>query len=458
MTDYSQYSFWLDTAGEPLTPRPAAQRSAEFDIVIVGAGFTGLWSAYYLSEHDPSLKIAIVEKEIAGYGASGRNGGWCSSRFPVSPSMLQKRFGTQSARALVLAMYGAVDEIGRVCETHAIDAQFHKGGILSVARGLHQLPAIQQAHKTYRKLGFADRYRLLDATQVAERVKISKAEGGLFTQHGASVHPARLARGLARVLENRGVTIYEGTPVLSFRSPQVLVPGGSLTARKALLLATEAYSAAIPGLRRTVLPMYSLITLTEPLSDEQLSAVGWRDRESLASTRNTVEYLTLTADRRILFGGRGAPYAFGSKITDEQDHHAATHARLQRALLEWFPALNGIRFTHCWGGPVGMPRDWMPSVHFDAAAKLAFARGYTGQGVTTANLTARALAGLITGKSTELESLPFVRHRSPKWEIEPFRWMEVRYMQSAFLRLDAALESGNPKPIDAALVEFLGRH
>ena len=456
--DYNNVSYWLETAGEPLRPRAAVQRSDEYDVVIVGAGFTGLWTAYYLLQHDPGLKIAIVDKEVVGYGASGRNGGWCSSRFPVSASMLRRRFGTESARSLLMAMFDAVDEIGRVCELHGIDAQFHKGGILSVARGTHQMPAIHLAYKAYSDLGFAEHYRLLDTDQLAERVKISKANGALYTRHGASIHPARLARGLARTLERQGVSIYEQTPVLNIEPGRAITPGGALTARKALILATEAYSVGLPGLRRTLIPMYSLITLTEPLSEERLSCIGWQQRESLASNRNTVEYLTLTADRRILFGGRGAPYIFGSKISDEQDHHAVTHARLQQAVVDWFPALQGVRFTHSWGGPVGMPRDWMPSINFDSASRLGFARGYTGQGVTTANLAARALAGLISEKTTGLEVLPFVRHKSPRWEPEPFRWMEVRYMQNAFLRLDSALEAGKSKPFDASLVKHLGNH
>lgn len=188
------------------------------------------------------------------------------------------------------------------------------------------------------------------------------------------------------------------------------------------------------------------------------AGVSSRNRESLASCNYTVDYLTRTGDGRILFGSRGAPYRFGSKISDEQDRHAETHARIQQTLVEWFPTLKGVKFTHAWGGPVGMPRDWMPMTEFDPATKIATARGYTGQGVSTTNLTGRILAELISGKRTEMSQLPIAQRRSPYWEREPLRWLAVRYMQNAFFRIDEAGKQGRPKPMDAALAEFLGRH
>jgi glycine/D-amino acid oxidase-like deaminating enzyme len=171
-----------------------------------------------------------------------------------------------------------------------------------------------------------------------------------------------------------------------------------------------------------------------------------------------VDYLTRTPDGRILFGSRGAPYRFGSKITDDQDRHAETHARIRRTVVEWFPMLEGIKFTHTWGGPVGMPRDWMPAVAFDPATRIGFARGYTGQGVSTTNLAGRVLAGLIAGRRSGLETLPLAQRQSPAWEREPLRWIVVRYMQDAFLRIDTAAKTGQPSPKDAFIAEFLGRH
>ena len=190
------------------------------------------------------------------------------------------------------------------------------------------------------------------------------------------------------------------------------------------------------------MPAYSLISLTEPLTPAQWLQIGWEAGENLSSTRNTVVYLTKTPDGRILFGSRGAPYAFGSAITDAQDRHAETHALIQRMIREWFPALEGVRFTHNWGGPVGMPMDWTPAVRFDPGRKLAFAGGYTGQGVSTANLAGQLLAAMTADRQTGFESLPFVNRRSPNWIPEPLRWLVVRYMQGALERIDEAAESG----------------
>jgi glycine/D-amino acid oxidase-like deaminating enzyme len=458
---YADYSFWLETAGEPLTPRPAMQRSEEVDVAIVGAGYTGLWTAYYLLRHDPRLKVAVVEREVAGYGASGRNGGWCSPRFPVSAGAMTKRWGADAARAVLLALQAAVDEIEKVSAMEEIDTCFRAAGTLTVARGAHQLPALRSAYTAYERLGLGGHYTFLKPEEVAERIRITDVHGGLYTPDGASIHPGRLVRGLARAVEARGGTIYEQTAVTGMRGgsqPRLITQAGELRARKAIVLAGEAYLTRLPAFHRALLPVYSLICLTEPLTASQWSQIGWAQGENLASTRNTVVYLTKTPDGRILFGSRGAPYAFGSQITDAQDRHAATLALIQRSLLEWFPSLDGIRFTHGWGGPVGMPMDWTPAVRFDRETRIAFAGGYTGQGVSTANLAGQMLAGMIAERTTGFESLPFAQRRSPAWIPEPLRWMVVRYMQGAFLRIDEAAEAGRRAPVDAPLAQWLGHH
>src|SRR5277367_5339871 len=406
MRDYRSYSFWLEDAGEELTPRPPLTSSTEVDVAILGGGYSGLWTAYYLLLHEPALRVALVDKEIAGFGASGRNGGWCSPNFPVTATGLEKRFGAEAARNLLLAMRAAVDEVGRVCGEENIDARFHKGGVLTLARGQHQLPGIRSSYEAYERLGLGDRYRLLSAEETAERICVTGVHGALYTQDGASLHPARLVRGLARAVEARGGVIYEQTPVTGFKPGSLITPGGELRAKRAVVVAGEAYVTRLPRLHRALLPVYSLISLTEPLTAAQWSQIGWQGGESVSSTRHTVVYLTRTPDGRILFGSRGAPYAFGSKITDRQDTHEATVKMIQRSVLEWFPSLKGIHFTDAWGGPVGMPRDWMPAVSFDARSRIASIMGYTGQGVSTSNLAGRLLAGLITQQPTGLERLP----------------------------------------------------
>src|SRR5277367_6687290 len=237
MRDYSTYSFWLEDLGESLTPRPALQSSTDVDVAILGGGYSGLWTAYYLLLHEPTLRVAVVDKEIVGFGASGRNGGWCSPNFPVTAGALEKRFGAETARALLQAMRASVDEVGRVCEEEKIDARFHKGGVLTLARGQHQLPGIRASYAAHERLGLADRYQILGGEQVAERIRVTDVHGGLYTPDGASLHPARLVRGLARAIEARGGAIYEQTPVSEFRPGSLITPGGELRAQRAIVLA-----------------------------------------------------------------------------------------------------------------------------------------------------------------------------------------------------------------------------
>lgn len=461
MIDYSKYSFWLETCGEDLKPRRALQNSTEVDVAILGGGYTGLWTAYYLLRANPGLKLCVLEKEIVGYGASGRNGGWCSSKFPVTPAMLEHRYGTDAARSLMLAMKGAVEEVGRVCEEEGIDAHFHKGGVLTLARTESHLPMLRSTLAAHGRLGLGSWVRLLSTGEAAERIRVTHVRGALLQSKNASIHPARLVRGLARAIERRGGNIYEQTEVLDYEGgsiPRVVTRAGEVRAKVAIVLAGESYMSQLPKLHRVVLPAYSLISLTEPLSAEHWKQIGWQNRESVASCNYTVDYLTRTADGRVLFGSRGAPYRFGSKISDDQDRHAETHARIERLTREWFPILQRTNFTHAWGGPVGMPRDWMPMVHFDRGSKIATGRGYTGQGVSTTNLTGRILAELISGHRTELSQLPIAQRQSPQWEREPFRWIAVRYLQNAFQRIDEASKQGRNKPVDSFVAEFLGRH
>jgi glycine/D-amino acid oxidase-like deaminating enzyme len=458
--DYRSYSFWLETAGEELAPRPSLHGPTEADVAILGAGFTGLWAAYYLLQQDPYLRVVVLEAEIAGFGASGRNGAWCNSGFPMTPGELQRRFGREAARDLLLEMQDSVQEVGRVAAAEGIDAQYFRGGQLRVARGPNQLPGIYEAYESLRALGLEEEVRLLDAEETAERIRITRAQGALYNPHCATIHPARLARGLARAVERLGGEIFEQTPVTDYEGgakPRLVTDSGEVRA-SAVVLAGEAYLARLRELRRQVLPIYSLIVLTEPLSEERWAEIGWEGRECVASNRYTVDYLSRTADGRILFGGRGAPYHYGSRIRDEYDLHDRTHDTLRRTAREWFPALEGGRFTHAWGGPLAMPRDWMPTMSYDPSQGVATARGYTGQGVATANLSGRTLADLILGRRTDITHLPTVNHTSRPWEPEPLRWLGARYVQRGLMKVDDRAERIGEPPTGKTLAERLARH
>jgi len=457
---YESYSYWLETCGEALTPRVSLDGSIDVDVAVVGAGYTGLWTAYYLLKRDPALRVAIVERRIAGFGASGRNGGWVSSKLNVGLDAVARMHGKEKARALQLALYDTVDEVGRVCADEGIDAGFEKVGALFVARHRYQLPMMREYAEMFERFGFGDRQAILTADEAQRRVNVRGTLGAWHSPQYARVHPARLARGLARVVERLGGTIYEETEVAQIaggQRPVLRTRRGDVRART-IVLAGEAYLTRLRRLRRTVLPVYSLIVLTEPLGESAWREIGWGGRECLASFRLSIDYLSRTPDGRILFGGRGAPYRFGSAIADAYDRDEPTHALLRRMTADWFPVLKNARFTHAWGGPLGMPRDWMPNVDFDRAAGLAWSRGYTGHGVGAANLAGRILADLVTARSTPLTSLPLVGHRSPLWEPEPLRFLGVRYVQRAFARMDARGEKTGRPPSGRSLAERLSRH
>jgi glycine/D-amino acid oxidase-like deaminating enzyme len=463
VTDPASVSFWLETSGDDLAPRPPLDGSTDADVAILGAGMTGLWTAWYLRRADPSLRIVIVEREVAGFGASGRNGAWCAPDLNITMSRLARLHGEDAARRMQQATYDAVDEVGRACAEAGIDAGFHRGGELIVARGSHGVPALEGSLEEYGRFGFGNRYRLIDADELATRIRIRGAVRALVSDDAAVIHPGRLTRGLARAVEREGVRIAERTPVIDFRPRDasgraaLVTPRGDVRA-PVVVLAGEAYLSELARLHRQLIPLWSLIVLTEPLTDAHWAEIGWAGREVVASTRMSVDYLSRTEDGRILFGGRGAPYRFGSPIRLEYDRHGPTHERLKGFVRDWFPTLAGIRFTHAWGGPLGMPRDWHPTMAFDPATGIATARGYIGHGVSTANLAGRTLTALITGARSPLTELPVVNHRSRNWEIEPFRWIGLRYAQWAVGRLDdQAARTGKP-PGGRSLAERIASH
>ena len=457
---YANVSYWLETCGDDLAPRPPLGQSTEVDVAIMGAGFSGLWTAYYLKQLQPDLRIAVVEREIAGFGASGRNGAWCTSEYPSGAESLANRYGPETARKIVHAMRETVGEIRTVVQENSIDCDWDDGGQLIIARGEHQLPAIDHEIDALQRLGLADGWERLDATEASDRAKITDLKGALFSPHTAVIHPGKLVRALARLVEASGVTIYEGTAVqkvVGGRFPTLETDHGNVRA-KTIVLCGEAYLSQLDGYRRDVMPVYSLITLTEPLTEADWAEIGWRNRECIASCRYTVDYLSKTADGRILFGGRGAPYQFGSRIDPAMDRHGPTHKMLQENLRAWFPRLTGIRFTHTWGGPLGWSRDYIPTIGYDRVTGIALAHGYTGNGVATTNLAGRTLADLITGRHTPITELPHVNHRTRKWEPEPLRYLGVRYMQHAFMKLDDEAERTGVAPAGTSLAEKLTAH
>jgi glycine/D-amino acid oxidase-like deaminating enzyme len=431
-------SLWMSTVDDDLAPRPALDGSLVADVAIVGAGYTGLWTAYYLAAAAPSLRVVVLEKEFAGYGASGRNGGWCSALFPTPVRLLAHRHGERAVVAMQRAMNSTVDEVGRVAAAEGIDCHWSKGGTVVVARTPAQLRRARAAVAEAREYGFGDDdLTMLDAEEAAKRCGATNVLGGTYTPHCAAIHPARLVRGLARAVERRGVTIYEGTPVIRLRKGAADTPVGTVRA-PVVVRATEAYTPELPGARRALAPVYSLMISTPPLPDDFWASAGLAERETFADFRRLIIYGQRTADGRLAFGGRGAPYHFGSKTSAAYDTEPRVFAALRRALVELFPALDGVPATHSWGGAVGVASDWSASVGLDRETGLAWAGGYVGDGVGTTNLAGRTLADLILGVESELTSLPWVGHKSPQWPPEPLRWMGINAVRKLVTWADAA--------------------
>ena len=456
-SDYRKLSLWLDTVPGSLEPGPPLPGNRDVDVAIVGAGFTGLWTAYYLAQADPGLRIAICEKEIAGFGASGRNGGWCSALFPASLAKLERMAGRAQAIAMHRAMQQTVDEVGRAAAAESIDCHWAKGGTVQLARSATQLERAAAEVREARTFGFSeDDLRLLTADEARSMVSASGVVGGTFTPHCAAIHPARLVRGLADAVRRRGVELFERTPVLDIQPGKLTTPSGTVRAQY-VVRATEGYTTRLPGLRRAVAPVYSLMIATAPLPEAAWDEIGLAGRPTFGDLRHLIIYGQRTADGRLAFGGRGAPYHLGSAVRPSFDRVPAVFAALRRTLAELFPVLGSARITHAWGGPIGVPRDWCASVGLDRSTGIGWAGGYVGDGVSTTNLAGRTLSDLITGADTDITRLPWVGHRSPRWEPEPLRWLGVNAGLQVMSWADRQeTRTGRPSRAAAVVGRFLG--
>lgn len=437
MLDYSRVSLWFASCAEDLTAGPPLQTDITVDVAIVGAGFTGLWTAYYLAKARPELRIAVLEKEIAGFGASGRNGGWASALFPSSLATLEKGSDRVAALAQHATMRASVDEVIAVAAAEGIDADIAKGGTIVVARDAPQLERARAEVEDARAWGRGeDDIAFLDEAGAKARLNASGTLGATYTPDCAAVNPAKLVRGLAGIVRRLGVALYEQTPALVIEPHTVRTPHGTVTA-EFVVRATEGSTPSLPGLAREIIPVYSLIIATEPLPLSMWDEIGLAKRETFSDHRNLIIYGQRTADDRIVFGGRGAPYHFGSRIKPEFDNEPRVHRALHTTLVDLLPSLADVAITHRWGGALGIARDWHASVGLDVATGMAWAGGYVGDGVTTTNLAGRTLRDLILGVPTPLTALPWVGHRSRKWEPEPLRWLGANAGLQAMTLADA---------------------
>ncbi|MFK4184771.1 NAD(P)/FAD-dependent oxidoreductase [Streptomyces sparsogenes] len=426
-----QVSFWMrDTAGSARDPagaarpeRPPLDGDTTVDVCVVGAGYTGLWTAYWLRQALPDASILVVEARHVGYGASGRNGGWLSGKMIGLPRHLAEGpRGRQGVVELRRAAVDSFDEILGIMADHDIDVDAVHGGYLTIGRTPSELARLRAAVDAERAWGMTEEdVRLLSAAETAGRISIDGVLGALYSPHNVRLHPGKLVTGLASVVEAAGIRIAERTPALDLRPGRVRTPHGTVTARH-ILRATEGYTARLPGRRRDMLPMNSSMVVTEPLSEADWKAIGWAGCEALSGAQHTYFYAQRTADGRIALGGRGLPYRFGSRLDRDGRLDRWTIGQLSGVLHGLWPDLR-FRLAHAWCGSLGVPRDWSPSVVWDPATGLGHAGGYVGQGVTAAYLAGRTLADLVAGKDTRYTGLPWAGRRSPRWEPEPLRWL-----------------------------------
>lgn len=433
---YRARSLWLDLLPGPLGARPALPGDRELDVAVVGAGFTGLWTAYALALGDPALRIAVLEAEIAGYGASGRNAGFVSAGIAGQPRVYARTHGEEAVLRAERAVVDAIDWIGAVVERERIDCGYVKGGSLRIATSGPQLERVRRSFESRRPVVPGDDgLRLLDAEGIRERVRMEGVRGGVFTPHCARVNPAALARGLAEACERRGVTIFEQTRVRRIEPGRAVCETGTVRA-PVVLRATESYTTGLPGERRRLLPVFSHMIATEPLPDEVWERIGWQGSETIADQHYHFFYAQRTPDGRIAVGGRGTPYRFGNRIREEDESRPRVHAGLEAALRRHFPQLAEAGITHRWGGPFAAPRDWSMGVAFDPRTGLGWSGGYTGHGVVGSNVGARTLADLVRGVDSELTGLPWVGHAARRWEPEPLRWLATRVIPGVLATAD----------------------
>ncbi|MFF4455013.1 NAD(P)/FAD-dependent oxidoreductase [Streptomyces goshikiensis] len=459
MTINGGISFWYatdPTATRP--PRPPLTGDAAADVVIVGGGYTGLWTAYYLKTAAPDLRVTVLEQKFCGYGASGRNGGWLYNGI-AGRDRYATLHGHQAALRLQRAMNDTVTEVIDTAAKEGIDADIHRGGVLEVARTPAQLSRLRAFHAAELAFGESDR-ELLDATETHRRVSVADAVGSSWTPHGARIHPLKLLKGLAAACERLGVVIHENTPVTEIAPRRAITPYG--TARAPYVLrCTEGFTAALKGQKRAWLPMNSSMIVTAPLPASTWEALNWSDAATLGDMAHAYMYAQRTADDRIAIGGRGVPYRYGSRTDNDGTTQERTVASLTALLTSFFPVLAGTEITHAWSGVLGVPRDWCATVTLDATTGLGWAGGYVGSGVATSNLAARTLRDLVLGERTDLTTLPWVNHRVRRWEPEPFRWLGVQALYAAYREADrreTATHTPTTTPLARLANRISGRH
>ncbi len=420
---YRRESFWLDEVEESLDPLPPLGDEIHADVAIVGAGFTGLWTAYFLKQNAPDLDVVIVEKEIAGFGASGRNGGACSAWWDPIFGWLRDSQTRESAIRFHRRLIETIERIGKLTSAEGIDCHFEHSGLIMTTASEQEAQQFSKAAHVMSKYGFgAPHYEFWDAAATRDMISIEGACASLFTPHSAAVQPARLARGLARVVRGKGVRLFERSPVRKLEADRVVTDRGVVRA-ETILMAAEAYVSRLSGFKRQLAPIHSRMIATAPLDHALREELGLGQRRSFAASGHG--YGQLTADGRIAFGARG-DYYFGSRIRSEFGPESRDSRSVWALLLESFPTLRDVPVTHGWGGAMGFARDEKPFVYFDRNRGFGWAGGHGPAGVAPSCMAGETLADLVLGlDSPHVEEPWVVSALPPAWEPEPLRWLGI---------------------------------
>jgi glycine/D-amino acid oxidase-like deaminating enzyme len=433
--DYADKSFWLGAT--PYQENPALEEDIRADVAIIGAGFAGLSTAYYLKQAEPALRVVVVESDVVGYGASGRNGGFAMTLLGLTLSTTALRFGKEKAKKAHDFMEGAVRHVGELATEAGIDFDYERNGLLTVATNEPHIKRLQDEIRLAHELGI-EGVRWLDASQLREEVVSPMYLGAREEDECALVNPAKLSRGLKGLAEGAGAEVYERTPVEAVHlRPRIRLetPKGSVAAER-VVFATNAFSGRFPQLSSKAFPIYTYIVLTEPLTDKQLSTIGWGHRQGIEDARHLIHYYRLTADNRLLMGGRDVQYYYGGAL--DGDLHAPTFEELEQDIVETFPGLAGVGITHRWGGPVSVPMDFFPAMGYLGGDKrVVYSLGCVGHGVALMSSAGKILRDLALGKETELTELFWVNRFVIPLPPEPLRFAVAQSIRKSFAAMDA---------------------
>ncbi|MEV0413110.1 FAD-dependent oxidoreductase [Streptomyces sp. NPDC050448] len=432
-------SYWLDDPGKPAA-RPALTSDEACDLLVIGGGYSGLWTALIAKERDPARDVVLIESKEAGWAASGRNGGFCAASLTHGLANGMARWPGELARLEELGARN-LDEIEAAIARYGIDCDFERTGEIDVATEPHQVEELRELYEEAEKLGLAGGSRWLDREELRAEVDSPTFLAGLWDTDGvAMLNPAKLAWGLKKACLSLGVRIYENTRGLSLAASgagmAVRTPYGRIFARR-VALGTNIFPSLVKRIRPFTVPVYDYALMTEPLTDDQLKAIGWQNRQGLGDSANQFHYFRITPENRILWGGYDAVYPYRGKLDSEYDHRPETYLKLAQHFFTAFPQLEGIKFSHAWGGAIDTCSRFSAFFGTAHGGKVAYAAGYTGLGVGATRFGADVMLDLLDGARTERTGLEMVKSRPMPFPPEPFAWTGITLTKWSLARADA---------------------